>query len=64
MAQNGHTDNQTKRALDAYRRGIVTLSRAADIAELSLRDILLRLSEESMELNYNLRELHRDTDLF
>jgi predicted HTH domain antitoxin len=48
MAQNGHTDNQTKRALDAYRRGIITLSRTAEITELSLSDILLRLSEESI----------------
>jgi len=48
--------------MHAYRRGIITLSRAAEIAELSLRDILLRLSEESIELNYDLRELQLDTE--
>jgi predicted HTH domain antitoxin len=62
MAQNGHTENQTKRALDAYRRDIVNLSRASEIAKLSLRDILLRLSEESIELNYDLRELQRNSE--
>ena len=62
MAQKDHKDNQTEGALDAYRRGIVTLSRAAEIAELSLSDILLRLSEKSIELNYDLRELQRDSE--
>jgi predicted HTH domain antitoxin len=62
MTQKDVKDNQTEKALDAYRQGTITLSRAAEIAELSLRDILLRLPEESIELNYDLRELHRDTE--
>jgi predicted HTH domain antitoxin len=64
LIRKGLKDIQTARALDAYRRGTITLSRAAEIAELSLRDILLRLPEESIELNYDVRELQRDMENF
>ena len=64
LIRKGLKDIQTDRALDAYRRGTITLSRAAEIAALSLRDILLRLPEESIELNYDVRELQRDMDNF
>jgi len=62
LIRKGLKDVQTERALDAYRRGTITLSRAAEIAELSLRDILLRLPEESIELNYDVREFQRDME--
>ena len=62
LIRKGYKDLQIQRALDAYRRGKITLSRAAEIAELSLRDILLRLPEESIELSYNIRELQRDME--
>jgi len=62
LIRKGFKEIQTERALDAYRRGTITLSRAAELAELSLRDILLRLPEESIELNYDLRELQRDME--
>ncbi|MBN1840906.1 MAG: hypothetical protein JW883_01325 [Deltaproteobacteria bacterium] len=45
--RNGYADIQTRRAFDAYRHGTITLSRAAEIAGLSLRDMLLQLPEES-----------------
>ena len=64
LIRKGLKDIQTERALAAYRRGTITLSRAAEIAELSLRDILLRLPEESIELNYDVRELQRDMENF
>lgn len=60
MIRRGLREIVSQTALDAYRRGEVTLSRAAEIAGISLRDILLRLSEESLELNYDLAELERD----
>jgi predicted HTH domain antitoxin len=63
LIRKGLKDIQTERALNAYRRGYITLSRAAEIAELTLRDILLRLPEESVELNYNVRELQRDMEV-
>lgn len=62
LIRKGLKDIQTERALDAYRRGAITLSRAAEIAELTLRDILLLLPEESIELNYDVRELRRDME--
>ena len=60
MIRRGLREIVSQTALDAYRRGEVTLSRAAEIAGISLRDMLLRLSEESLELNYDLAELERD----
>jgi len=62
LIRKGLKDIQTERALDAYRRGTITLSRAAEIAELTLRDILLLLPEESIELNYDVREFQRDME--
>jgi predicted HTH domain antitoxin len=58
----GYSDIQTDKALRAYRQGTISLSRAAEIAGLSIRDLLLRLPEESIELNYDLRELERDLE--
>ena len=63
LIRKGLKEIQTERALDAYRRGTITLSRAAEIAEMTLRDILLRLPEESVELNYDVRELQRDLEV-
>jgi len=63
LIRKGLRDIQTERVLNAYRRGNITLSRAAEIAGLTLRDILLRLPEESVELNYDIRELQRDMEV-
>jgi len=60
MIRRGLREIVSQTALDAYRRGEVTLSRAAEMAGISLRDMLLRLSEESLEFNYDLAELERD----
>jgi len=62
LIRKGYRDAQVEMALNAYRQGTITLSRAAEMAELGLRDILLRLPEESMELNYDLTELKRDLE--
>ena len=62
LIRKGLKEIQIEKALDGYRRGTITLSRAAEIAELTLRDILLRLPEESVELNYDVRELLRDLE--
>ncbi len=63
LIRKGLKEIQIERALDGYRRGKITLSRAAEMAELSLRDILLRLPEESVELNYDVEELRRDLEV-
>ena len=44
--------------------GNITLSRAAEIADLTLRDILLKGSRRNrLELNYDVRELQRDMEV-
>ena len=62
LIRKGLKETQTERALDAYRHGTISLSRAAEIADLSLRDMLLRLPEQSLELNYDVGELRRDLE--
>ena len=49
-----------KCACDAYRCGEVTLSRAAEIAGLSLRDLTLGLRDQDLELNYGPEDLAAD----
>ena len=47
-------------AAQAYRRGEVTLSRAAELAHIPLREFLLRMREGALELNYNVQDLAKD----
>ena len=62
LIRKGYRDLQLDVALNAYRKGVVTLSRAAEMAELSLRDMFLRLPEQSVELNYGISELDRELE--
>ncbi len=43
LIRKGLKDIQTERALDAYRRGTITLSRAAEIAEFQPQSTLNRV---------------------
>jgi len=47
-------------ACSRYRRGEVTLSRAAELAGLTLRDMLMHLTEAGLELRYDARDLEKD----
>ncbi len=49
-----------ERACDAYRKGEVTLSRSAEMAGLSVRDMILKLHDQGVELNYGLDDLAMD----
>lgn len=49
-----------ERACDAYRRREVSLSRAAEMAGLSQRDIMLKLHDQGVELNYGQDDLAKD----
>ncbi|OGV65190.1 MAG: hypothetical protein A3K19_24270 [Lentisphaerae bacterium RIFOXYB12_FULL_65_16] len=51
-----------KEALGLYREHRVTLSRAAELAGLSVRDLLVRLPDAGVELNYDLAELRCDLE--
>ncbi len=48
------------RACAAYRRGEITLTRAAELARLSVREMLLRMSQAGLELHYGVRDLEKD----
>ena len=48
------------RACDAHRKGDVSLSRSAEMADLGVRAMMLELQHHGMELNYGLNELAED----
>ena len=58
--REGCADILVARACAMYRRGEITLSRAAELAGVSLRDLLLRLSRNGVELQYDPQELAED----
>lgn len=62
LIRKGYRDVRVETALSAYRKRSITLSRASEMAELSIRDLLLRLPAESIELNYGIEDLQRDLE--
>ena len=50
------------RAVSLYRAKKISLSKAAEISNMTIQDLLLRFSEQSLELNYDIDELERDLD--
>ncbi|MDD2240800.1 MAG: UPF0175 family protein [Kiritimatiellae bacterium] len=58
--RRGTRDLMLEQAADAYRRGAATLSRAAGMAGLSLRDFIAQMPSTNLELNYGLDDLLRD----
>jgi len=47
-------------ACQAYRDGSATLSRAAEMAGLTLRDMLIRMRDADLEMNYDVSDLRKD----
>jgi predicted HTH domain antitoxin len=58
--RRGAEDLVFESARDAYRRGEATLSRAAEMAGLTLREMILRMRGANLELSYGKEELARD----
>ncbi len=58
--KRGAEDLLFERACQAYRRGEATLSRAAELAGLSLRDMIARLPAAGLELNYGVADFEKD----
>lgn len=58
--QRGAADLMFERACQAYRDGEATLSRAAEIAQLTVRDMLLKMKSADLELNYGVDDLSKD----
>ena len=48
------------RAVEAYRREQVTLSRAAELAGMSVWDFLALMESEKLELHYDVTEFRED----
>jgi len=62
LVRRGYADVRLEQALQLYRERKVTLSRAAEMAGLHYRELLLKLPDASVELNYDLAELRRDLE--
>jgi predicted HTH domain antitoxin len=60
VIRRGIRDLAFESACRAYRDGAVSLSRAAGLAGIGLRDMILRLRQEGLELNYGLGDLQDD----
>ncbi len=58
--QRGAADLMFERACQAYRDQEATLSRAAEMAGLTLRDMMHRMQRAGLELNYGVDDLARD----
>jgi predicted HTH domain antitoxin len=58
--KRGTEDLMFEHACQAYRNGEATLSRAAELAGLGLHDMILRMEDADLELNYGVKELERD----
>lgn len=58
--KRGAADLVFERACQAYRQGEATLSRAAEMASLTLREMILRMKDAGMELNYGVEDLQKD----
>ena len=60
LLRRGYADYRYESACDAYRRGEVTLSRAAEMAGLSLYDLLARLPSDGLQLNLTADDLRQE----
>lgn len=58
--QRGAADLMFERACQAYRDGEATLSRAAEMAGVSLRDMMQKMRHAGLELNYGVDDLAKD----
>ena len=58
--KRGVEDLMFERACQAYRAGEATVTRAAEIAGISLPEMLLRMKDAHLQLNYGTDDLARD----
>ena len=60
LLRSGLHSLRRERAIQAYRRDEVSLSRAAELAGLSVWDFLALMSPEKLELHYDVAEFEED----
>jgi predicted HTH domain antitoxin len=58
--KRGTQDLLFEHACKAYRNGEATLSRCAEMAGISLRDMILRMRGARLELTYDAEDLAKD----
>lgn len=49
-------------AVEAYRRDEITLSRAAEIANVSLRELIRRMPDAQLQIKYDVADLRADLE--
>ncbi|MCB1134483.1 MAG: UPF0175 family protein [Verrucomicrobiae bacterium] len=62
LLRSGLENLRRERAVEAYRREKVTLSRAAELAGLGPWDFLALMESEKLELHYDVNEFREDLD--
>lgn len=60
--RSGLKNFRLEQSMRAYRAGEISLSRAAELSELSVREFLLHMAEFGAELNYDVAEFEADLD--
>ncbi len=60
LIRRAYREEQFERAMQDYRKGEITLSRAGEMTGLSVHDLLVRLPVQKIELNYDLSDWQND----
>ncbi len=60
LLRRGYADYQYETACAAYQHGEVTLSRAAEMAGISLYEMVTRLPQAGIQLNLTAEDLRRE----
>ena len=60
LLRKGMKELRLEQAIEAYRKERITLSRAAEVAGLSVWDFLAGMQEEGLELHYGVRDFDAD----
>ncbi|MCW1922280.1 UPF0175 family protein [Luteolibacter arcticus] len=60
ILRQGIKDLRLRRAVESYRRGEASLSRAAELAAISQWDFLALMDREALELHYGSPEFEED----
>jgi len=60
LIRKGMDEVAFEQAASEYRLRRVSLSRAAELAGISVREFLLRMEDAALELNYDVEEFRKD----
>ena len=63
LLRRGMREMRMERAVEAYRAETVTLSRAAEMAEVNIWDFLACMPDRDLELHYGVDDLEADLAL-